>query len=127
MLASFDERTLLRIAGDSANLFWPAGRIVFERGTPTDGLYVVLSGAVRVLGDRGEEVNVLGRDDYFGEFSLLLGTDHQYDVQAVADSELLVVPRELVDELLAAYPAVAESLRHGAEERRAANLRSISG
>jgi CRP-like cAMP-binding protein len=126
MLAPFDERTLLRIAGDSANLLWPAGRIVFARGTPTDGLYIVLSGRVRVVGDNERELNVLGRGEYFGEFSLLLGTTHQYDVYAVDDCELLVVPRQLVEELLAAYPDVAESIRHGAEERRAANLRAVS-
>lgn len=123
-LAAFDERTVLTIAGDSPNLFWPAGSVVFERGSPADGLYVVLSGRVRVLGDDGEELNALGPGEYFGEFSLLLGTDRQNDVHAAEDSELLVVPRELVDELLAAHPEVAETIRQEAEERRAANLRA---
>jgi len=125
-LAPFDQRTLLTIAGDSANLFWPAGAVVFERGSAADGLYVVLSGGVRILGDAGEELNVLGPGEYFGEFSLLLGTDHQNDVHAVEDSELLVVPRELVDELLSAHPEVAERIRQEAEERRAANLRALT-
>ncbi len=120
-LAPFGELQLLEIAGDSANLFWRAGSVVFERGSPSEGLFVVLSGAVRVLGDRDEELTLLGPGEYFGEFSLLLGTDHQHEVRAAEDSELLVVPRELVEELLAAHPELAEGMRRRAEERQAAN------
>ena len=125
-LAPFDERTVLTIAGDSANLFWPAGSVVFERRSPPDGLYVVLSGRVQILGDNGDELNSLGPGEYFGEFSLLLGTDHQNAVHAVEDCELLVVPRDLVDELLTAHPEVAETIRAEAEERRASNLRALT-
>ena len=45
---SLDERRLLELIGDSANLYWPAGSTVFERGGPSDGLYIVISGRVEV-------------------------------------------------------------------------------
>jgi CRP-like cAMP-binding protein len=121
-LAPFGEQVLLQLAGDTANLLWRAGSVVFERGSPSDGLYLVLGGAVRVLGDRDVELAVLGPGEYFGEFSLLLGTDHQHEVRAAEDSELLVVPREIVEGLLEEHPELAERMRRRAEERQAANV-----
>jgi CPA1 family monovalent cation:H+ antiporter len=119
-LSLLDDATLLGIVGDSANLFWPSGSAVYRRGTPADGLYIVLSGAVSVRGADGEEVTALGPGDFFGEFSLLADSPHGHDVFAVGDCELMVVPKEPFDELLAANPALEASLRARAEERRAA-------
>jgi CRP-like cAMP-binding protein len=111
---------LLQIVGDSANLFWPAGSLVYEAGAPSEGLYIVVSGVVRVL-EAGRELAVLGPGDYFGELSLLLGSDHQRDVQATEDSELMVVPRERFEALVVENPALGERIRRRAEERAAAN------
>jgi CRP-like cAMP-binding protein len=125
-LAELDDRTLLAIVGDSANLFWRAGSTIYNRGARPEGLYIVLSGSVRVLGDAGE-VATLRAGNYFGELSLLLGTVHGHDVEAVEDCELMVVPKERFDELLAANPLLAESIRRQAEERRAANTSAAQG
>ena len=119
--APVDERTLLAIIGDSANLYWPAGSVVFERGSPADGLYILVSGSVRILDDTGAEVAVLGSGDFFGEFSLLLGTTHQHDVIVEEGAELMVVPKEKIDELIASQPELGRSIRQKAEERMAAN------
>jgi voltage-gated potassium channel len=121
-LALLDERTLLQVVGDSANLFWPAGSVVIERGHRSEGLYVVVSGSVRVLDDGDGELAVLGPGDYFGEFALLLGADHENTVQAVTDCELMVVPANRFDALLAENPALAESVRETAAERRRSNV-----
>jgi CRP-like cAMP-binding protein len=130
-LQALDDGTLLSILGDSANLFWPAGAEVFARGTPADGLYIVVSGAVRVIGDEGAELGVLGPGDFFGEFSLLQGVAHGRDVVAVEDSELMVVAKERFDDLLACNPEVAHNIRKTAEKRGltvdAASARPASG
>ena len=117
-LGSLDDRTLLAIVGDSANMFWAGGTKVFARGSSADGLYIVLSGGVRVLGDAGTEVAVLAPGAYFGEFSLLLGTDHQHDVEALEDTELMFVPKERFDAILAEYPELARDIHELAEARR---------
>lgn len=121
-LNGLDEQALLAIVGDSANLFWPANSCVFKRGSETDSLYVVISGSVRVLGERGREVVRLEAGNSFGEFSLLLGTPHQHDVYAVEDSELMVVPKERFDALIDANRELGRRLREHAEERLRANL-----
>ena len=121
--ASLDDDTLLEIVGDSVNLRWRAGSVLFAAGSPPDGLYVVLSGTVRVLNARGAVVAVLGPGEFLGEFSLLLGTAHQHTVEATEDAELMVVPKERFDDLLAASPALSQSIRAKAAERMAANVR----
>jgi CRP/FNR family cyclic AMP-dependent transcriptional regulator len=116
-----DEQSLLTIVGDSANLFWQDGSMVFERGTPSDGLYIVLAGAVRIRDEAGRDLTTLGAGEYFGEFSLLLGTAHQHDVLAVEDTELMVVPKERFDALVAENPELGRRIREKAEARLAAN------
>jgi CRP-like cAMP-binding protein len=120
-LESLDDRTLLELVGDSANLFWPGGASVFTKGTPGDALYIVLAGAVRVLGDDGGELSVLGPGDFFGELSLLGGSPHQNDVETIEATELMVVPKERFDALLAEYPELGRAIHRRAEERLAAN------
>jgi CRP-like cAMP-binding protein len=118
--AALDERTLVRIVGASANLFWSAGGSVFEMGTPSDALYIVLSGEVGIFDEvDGEEVE-LGRicpGDFFGEISILLYTTHSKIARALEDTELMVLPKESLQELLAANPALGDHFRRKIEER----------
>jgi CRP-like cAMP-binding protein len=120
-LAACDEQTLLWIVGDSLNLVWPGGGRVFEVGTPATGLFLVLSGGVRVLDEDGSEVAMLGRGEYFGELSLLLGTAHQHTVETVEDTELMIVPKERFDSLLRDNLALAADIMRKAEQRMAMN------
>src|SRR6266511_1616998 len=106
--ASVDERMLLALIGDSANLFWPA-----------DGLYIIVSGSVRVIDRDGADVAQLGPGEFFGELSLLLDTTHRHDVRIAEDAELMVLPKDRLDELTASHPELGRAIRARAEERLA--------
>jgi CRP-like cAMP-binding protein len=125
-LSKLDDDALLCIVGDSANLFWRAGSCVFQTGTPADGLYIVVSGAARVLDGAGTELNVLRPGDFFGELSLLDGSPHGHTVVAAEDSEILVVAKERFDELLEADPELRRTVHETAAERRAASARAAA-
>jgi CRP-like cAMP-binding protein len=116
------ENILLSLIGDSANLFWPAGSIVFERGGPSEGLYVVISGSVHVVAEDGSVLAELGPGDFFGEMSLLLGKGHRHDVRVDTPAELMVVPKEKFDELVDSHPEFGRYIRAKAEERAAADI-----
>ena len=116
-----DDDVLLEIVGDSVNLFWPEGAPVFERDSPADALFIVLSGAVSVIGEDGREVARLGPGDHFGELSLLLGTTRRRAVVAAEPAELMIVPKDRFDALLAEHPRIAEAIRRTADERMQAN------
>src|SRR5262249_19356704 len=115
-----DEQMLLALIGDSANLFWPARSVVFERGGPSQGLYIVIAGRVHILAEDGSVLAELGPGDFFGEWWLLCGTGHRHDVRAATAVELMVVPKEKFDELVDSNPEFGRYIRAKAEERAAA-------
>ena len=119
---ALDDATLLAVAAESANLFWAAGSVVFEQGSPAEALYVVLLGRVRVydrVDGREEEVATVGPGGYFGEHSLMLDTIHSKWAEATEPSELMVLPRAPFRELVEANPALAAHLRSRLETREA--------
>jgi CRP-like cAMP-binding protein len=118
--ASLDESTLLDVAGACINLAWPPGRTIFERGSPSEALYIVLSGSVRISEDvDGRRVDVVrvGPGASFGELSLLLHTTHTKDAAAEEDTELMVLPKESFQALLASNPDLAQYFRRRLAER----------
>jgi CRP-like cAMP-binding protein len=123
-LAALEDRELLGIVAESANLRWAAGSRVIASGSEADGLYVVVSGSVQVREPGGVEVSTLGPGEYVGEFSLLLGTPRQHDVVAVEDAELMVVPEERISRLLDEHPELARDVRARLEARLAENARA---
>jgi signal-transduction protein with cAMP-binding, CBS, and nucleotidyltransferase domain len=117
-----DDVTLLRIVGGSSNLAFARGALVFEAGSHSDALYVVLSGRVRIFdtGETGEvDVALLGPGQSFGEISLLLHTEHTKSAQAVEPSELMVLPLESLDEVLESNPELKVLFERRIEQRRA--------
>ena len=118
---SLDDESLLEVVGASANLAYRAGSTIFEAGSPSDALYVILSGQIRIF-DRStadEDVARLGRGDSFGEISLLRRTNHTKSAQAVEDSELMVVPRDSLEELLVSNDHLRIHIERRMSEREA--------
>lgn len=97
------------------------GQILFVAGEPTEHLFVVRSGRlkVHVTSERGTELvlSVVGPGDTLGDVSVIDGGPRSADVLATEASELLAVPVAAVDALLRSQPpvlrAVAESLAAG--------------
>jgi CRP-like cAMP-binding protein len=69
--------------------------------------------------DEGREVEVsrVGPGESFGELSLLLARKHSKFAKAVEDTELLVLPKESFDDVLAGNPDLAEQFRRRLEQR----------
>lgn len=108
--ATLDERTLLQIVGESANLFWKAGSTIFNPGSPGDALYLLLSGEVGIFDGDGAQARMIANPkegDFFGEMSLLLNATHSKTAKAVADCEILVLPKEAFESVLESNPDLA--------------------
>lgn len=117
--ANLDDRALLRVVGSSANLFWKAGDVIFEKDSPPDALFIVLSGRVRIVDDAGL-VAEISPGGFFGELALLEGATHSKGAEAAEDAELMVVPKEWFESLLECEPELAGYFRRLFEERRKA-------
>lgn len=118
--ATLEDKTLLKIVGASANLFWKAGASIFEEGSASEALFVVLSGEVAVseVSDGGEkEISRVRPGSSFGELSLMLHTTHTKNARATEPTELMVVPAESFEDLLSSSPELAARFRSRLEER----------
>lgn len=111
--STLDDATLLSIVGASSNQFWRAGSTIFRQGAPGDSLFVVLSGQVRIFdeNDRGTDEERLEPGGYFGERSLVLDMTRAKCAEAAGDSELLVLPKQAFEIVMAANPGMAEHVR----------------
>jgi CRP-like cAMP-binding protein len=127
--ASLADDAVLRIVGASANLAWRAGGLVFEKDTPGDALYIVLTGAVSILDvvdGREVEIGRVGPGEFFGEFSLLTDSTHSMTARAAEDSELMVLPKETFQELLECEPELDDYFRRKLSERFPAPVANLS-
>src|SRR3954467_11692907 len=87
-----------------------AGQILFTEGEPSEHLYVVRSGRVRILvtSPRGDELTltVLGPGDTFGELSVLDGSPRSARAEALEPVELLAVGAAEARQVLEREPTV---------------------
>ena len=90
-----------------------AGEMVIRQGEPAGPMYVVRHGRLRAYVDRDgarEQRSHLRRGDFFGEVSLLRGTDRTASVEAVTDCELWALEPQLFAQLVAEHPKFRERI-----------------
>jgi CRP-like cAMP-binding protein len=115
--SALDETTLRDIVGASSNLVWRAGSPIFEPGDPAEAVYIILSGGIRIVDESEQDVARLGPGDLFGELSLLRRSSHSKRAEALEDSELMVLPQQPFEALLAEDPGLSEAVRSAMEAR----------
>jgi monovalent cation:H+ antiporter, CPA1 family len=92
----------------------PGERIV-RRGEPGDEMFFIGSGAVEVR-VQPEPIR-LGTGEFFGELALLTGRLRSADVVAIGYCRLLVLRRELFDDVLGSHSTIGRSVRAAAQRR----------
>ena len=106
--------TLERLASRVRSVSLVDGHI-FEENEPTDGLYIITSGMVRVTKPAGTgEVEVdlatLTRGDFFGEIGLIDGLPRSAKVTAMQPTECYFLPRPVFLTALRESPEIALAL-----------------
>jgi len=84
-----------------------AGELVMREGEPAGPMYIVRDGRLHAYIDRDgtrEERSYLRRGDFFGERSLLTGTNRAVSVEAVTDCELWALEPQLFARLVDEHP-----------------------
>jgi CRP-like cAMP-binding protein len=96
---------LMAIVTTFDEVSFPEGERVLRQGVTGAGFYVILDGEAAVRVD-GAERTTLGRGEFFGEISILLGEEPVADIVAVRPMRCLVLPADQVRGLLTTYPQV---------------------
>jgi len=116
LFAKLDDAEIARLARKlGTRLALPGERIV-RRGEPGDAMYFIASGAVEVR-VQPEPVR-LGTGEFFGELALLARRLRTADVVAIGFCRLLVLRRELFDDVLGSHSTIGREVRAVADRRR---------
>jgi len=116
LFATLSDAEIARLARKlGTRLALPGERIV-RRGEPGDAMYFIASGAVEVR-VQPEPVR-LGTGEFFGELALLARRLRTADVVAIGFCRLLVLRRELFDDVLGSHSTIGREVRAIATRRR---------
>ena len=91
-------------------------QILYYEGDEASGLYLLLDGCIKTfkIADNGHEL-LLGLstpDDYIGLYSLLSSESYSETAEAVTDSIVCLLPREMVFDMINHYPDINRQFIH---------------
>jgi CRP/FNR family transcriptional regulator, cyclic AMP receptor protein len=125
--SGLDAASLDRVTRGMRTRRFRKGEVIFHLGDPGDALFIVVSGAIKIMlpSDTGDEaiLATLRAGDVFGELALLDGAPRSATAAALEASETAILPRAQFRELLATEPAIRDALLASlaAELRRLTN------
>lgn len=105
LFSDLERPQLQAVAHTMSEESFPAGQRILRQGFSGSGFFLILDGevAVRVNGD---DIARLGKGDFFGEISLLLGEPPIADIVASGPVQALQLAGPDLREFLLAYPPV---------------------
>jgi CRP/FNR family transcriptional regulator, cyclic AMP receptor protein len=114
LLRSVPAEDLRALAAASRLRSFPRGQVLFTRDDPSDTVIVVVSGRVKVVvrsADGGElTLTVIDAGGLFGELGVADGGGRSTDAETLEECRLLLVPREMIQDVCARVPSVAQAL-----------------
>jgi CRP/FNR family transcriptional regulator, cyclic AMP receptor protein len=127
LLGSASAQDLQAVVAASRLRNFRRGQIVFSRDDPGDTVVVVVSGRVKVVlrsADGGElTLTVIEAGGLFGELSVADNGPRSTDAETLEECQLLLIPRQTIQDLCARLPSVAQALTSSI----AATLRRLTG
>jgi len=105
LFADLTTPQLLGAAHTFEETFFPEGQRILRQGLTGSGFYVILDGEAKVIVD-GVDRAILGKGDFFGEVSILLGEPPSADVIATRPLRCIVLAGTGVESFLVAHPQV---------------------
>ncbi|MDO8931382.1 MAG: SulP family inorganic anion transporter [Rhodocyclaceae bacterium] len=126
----FKSRKVQTVAGFEQRMekrAYRAGDKIFARGDTGDELFLIRSGAVRIMLPISEKLShhlgTFGRGAFFGEMAFLDGEVRSADAVAFSDAELYVLSRKTFDVVAEEHKKLALGLMEGLASVLASRLR----
>lgn len=105
LFADLSRPQLEAVAHSFEEVWFSQDERILREGLTGSGFYVILDGEVAVR-TGGRDAAILGRGDFFGEVSALLGESPSADVVALHPMRCLHLAAASLHEFLVAHPAV---------------------
>jgi len=121
LFSTFPEEQLRTLATMVTRRSVPRSSTVMASGDPTDSLYIVLSGRLKVMMSdaEGKEVilSILGPGEFFGEMGLIDDSPRSATVIAIEPCELLAIAKRDFKKCLAENSEMAMAVMRGLVRR----------
>jgi len=112
--SELDSAALKHVSAATMQQTFEAGQFTFMEGEPCMGLYIVKSGWLRAVKissvGREQVIRFVGPGEVFNEVGVLTGGVNVVTVEALEASEVLIVQREKLLNLVDKYPSLAKSI-----------------
>jgi len=117
LFEELDSSQLEKIAAVTREFKVEKGHVLFNKGDPADGFYIVKSGSIKIsfISQEGKEyiAEIFSKGQSFGEAAMFLEKPFPVCAQALAESTLLYVPKEVLFDCLDESPRFALKLIAG--------------
>ncbi len=99
-------------------------QVICLENDPSDEFYIILSGAVEVFSEKANQtIATLGKGEFFGEISLLMGIPRTATVRTLmANTVLFVVERQQLQKLLSEHKELGEQIALKLSERQQVSI-----
>jgi len=105
--------------------FFSAGQTIIEQGEPGDFAYLIQSGRAKVIAEKdgvSVDLAILEAGDIFGETALLFDEPRTAKVQALDDTTVIIITRQLLEEKVKkSDPTIRAIVRMMTERMKMAN------
>lgn len=105
LFADLTTPQLLGVAGRFEESFFPEGSRVLRQGLTGSAFYVIMDGEAAIVVD-GAQRATLGRGEFFGEVSILLGEPPTADVVAIHPLRCIMLPGSAIEGFMVEHPRV---------------------
>jgi len=121
IFSGLDTDSLIRTAEHSKQVDLQRSDILFQRGDESRGIYLVLSGQIKLalLSDHGDEkvIEIISPGMTFGEAVMLINKPYPAYAMALMHTELLYIPKETILSMVENQPDFALSMLAGVSRR----------
>jgi len=107
---NIDESTINDITKNIITRNYDRGDFLVREGEAGEEMFIIQSGSAEVLINKDGAINVLNRNDYFGELALLSDEPRKASVVALEPMAVFVINSEIFGQLIAKFPAITKLL-----------------
>ncbi len=98
----------------------PAGAVLFARGDPADGFYIIVEGQAEVIGD-GALIRTVGPGESFGEIALMHDVPRTATIRALSNLDVFELQRDVFLDAIGGY-SLSNDAAHAVVARHLANF-----
>ena len=107
-------------------MFLERNDYVYKKGEFADEIYFIVRGRISyVFGKEDTVLKSMQRGSYFGDIEVVKGISRKYHAKGVRSSELLIMHKQVVQQIIEEHSAVWEEIRKVALEREKLNEKAI--